>query len=267
MKTLYISDLDGTLLQSDQHLSEYTVQAINELISKGMLFSYATARSAVTASKVTKDLNISLPVIVYNGASIIRTDPYKIVLKSSFGKAKNEIIDTMTYAGVSPIVYSYISEKEKFSYIPEKCSTGAAEFILTRKGDIRENPVSSEDELISGDVFYFTCIDSFEKLEPLYTRFKEKHHCIFHNDIYSKEWWLEIMPMDVSKANAVLRLKEYVKADRVVVFGDAKNDIEMFKISDEAYAVENAVDELKAIATGVIGSNNDDGVAKWLLDR
>ena len=45
---------------------------------------------------------------------------------------------------------------------------------------------------------------------------------------------------------------------------NGKNDIDMFELSDEAYAVENAVDELKEAATAVIGSNNDDGVAKWL---
>ena len=38
-------------------------------------------------------------------------------------------------------------------------------------------------------------------------------------------------------------------------------------MSDECYAINNAVDELKEIATGIIGSNNDDGVAKWLLQN
>ena len=52
--------------------------------------------------------------------------------------------------------------------------------------------------------------------------------------------------------------------DRVVSFGDAVNDIPMFEISDECYAVENAVDELKEIASGVIACNEDDGVAEWL---
>ncbi len=50
----------------------------------------------------------------------------------------------------------------------------------------------------------------------------------------------------------------------IVAFGDGKNDIEMFEIADESYAVENAIDELKAIATGIIESNDSDGVAKWL---
>lgn len=41
----------------------------------------------------------------------------------------------------------------------------------------------------------------------------------------------------------------------------------MFRIADECYAVSNAVDELKEIATGIIDSNDNDGVAKWLCEN
>ena len=44
MKTLYVSDLDGTLLRSDAKTSAYTNQVIHQLTSDGILFSYATAR-------------------------------------------------------------------------------------------------------------------------------------------------------------------------------------------------------------------------------
>ena len=75
------------------------------------------------------------------------------------------------------------------------------------------------------------------------------------------------MPAKVSKAEAVQKLKQIKGCDRVVSFGDAVNDIPMFEISDECYAVENAVDELKAAADGVIDSNEENGVAKWLKEH
>ena len=75
------------------------------------------------------------------------------------------------------------------------------------------------------------------------------------------------MPALASKANAISKLKNMWGCTRIISFGDAVNDIPMFEISDECYAVSNAVDELKALATGIIGSNEDDGVAKWLLYR
>lgn len=71
MKTLYVSDLDGTLLQSNAKISEYTNRTINGLIEKGMLFSYATARSYLTACKVTAGLRTDIPLVVYNGAALV----------------------------------------------------------------------------------------------------------------------------------------------------------------------------------------------------
>lgn len=54
MKTLYVSDLDGTLLNSQQQTSTYTNQTIEKLVDQGMLFSYATARSYYSAKPATK---------------------------------------------------------------------------------------------------------------------------------------------------------------------------------------------------------------------
>ena len=87
---------------------------------------------------------------------------------------------------------------------------------------------------------------------------------VFQQDIYTKEQWLEIMPREASKSNAVLQLKEKLGCKKVISFGDAANDIDMFQISDEAYAVANASDELKQAATEIIGGNDEDGVARWL---
>ena len=268
MKTLYVSDLDGTLLRSNARTSAYTNQAINELTDRGMLFSYATARSYHTSTLVTKGLNAKIPIITYNGAVILQNDTYEIIARNAFHpEEKGEILDELLRRGIYPLVYSYVDGREKSSYLPDRCNRATREFISTRKGDAREKPVKHERELWMGDVFYFTCIDQSEKLEPVYHRFRDKYRCFFQKDIYSGEQWLEIVPQTVSKANAVLRLKEYLNADRIVAFGDGINDMEMFEIADESYAVENAVDELKAIATGVIGSNDSDGVAKWLYER
>ncbi len=70
-KTLYVSDLDGTLLRSDQTLSDHTVKTLNRLISEGVIFSYATARSYATSSIVAAGLDAKFPVIVYNGTFIL----------------------------------------------------------------------------------------------------------------------------------------------------------------------------------------------------
>ncbi len=90
---------------------------------------------------------------------------------------------------------------------------------------------------------------------------------MYSRDIYTGEQWLEIMPGGATKANAALRLKEMLGCEKLVAFGDRQNDMDLFAAADECYAVANAVPELKARATAVIGSNNEDAVAKFLLQR
>ncbi len=266
MKTLYISDLDGTLLQSDAKTSEYTNQAINALLKKGMLFSYATARSYLTACKVTAGLRTDIPLVVYNGAALVNGDGSPI-RKNFFGEEIGEVLKELFTGGVHPIVYSFLDGEEKFSYIPARCTPGMVQFLDSRKGDIRTHPVADEEGLLQGEIFYLTCIDEKEKLEPLYEKYREKYHCVFQTELYTGEQWLEIMPLKASKSHAIAQLKKLLGCDRLVVFGDGENDRDMFEMADEAYAVENAVAGLKAIATAVIGSNDSDGVARWLEEH
>lgn len=264
MRTLYVADLDGTLLRSDERTSNHTNQTINRLVESGMLFSYATARSYQTSHKVTEGLNAKIPLIIYNGAMIVDNVDGTFLTKNFFDDTVSDLFKDLFDHNVFPIVYSLIDDVEKYSYILSKVTSGMLTFLESRRGDRRDHPVDSIDELTDGEVFYITCIDEKEKLEELYEKYREKYHCVFQVEIYTQEYWLEIMPKSASKSNAVLQLKKYLKCDRLVAFGDGKNDIDMFRIADEAYAVENAVSELKEIATGIIGSNDEDGVAHWL---
>lgn len=267
VKTLFVSDLDGTLLRSDATISSYTADVINELTQRGILFSYATARSFVTARKITEGLNAKIPVIVYNGAFIIDNATGEILLSNYFTDEIRGVIKDLLAHDISLLVYAYIDDTERFSFLPASVSSGMRAFLDSRKGDPRWREVSSAAELLQGDIFYITCVDSKEKLEPLYEKYRETYRTLFQVEIYTKEYFLELMPRSVSKANAICQMKERLGCARVVSFGDAMNDLDMFGISDEAYAVENACDELKHAATDVIGSNDDDGVAHWLKGR
>ena len=80
-KTLYISDLDGTLLDSSAEVSEYTVGRLNEFIGKGGYFSIATARTAATAMIITKDININVPAVLMNGVCVFDTVKNEYVKK------------------------------------------------------------------------------------------------------------------------------------------------------------------------------------------
>ena len=89
-----------------------------------------------------------------------------------------------------------------------------------------------------------------------------------YKDIYNEgAFFLDIYNEDASKANGIKFLSDYVEHSKVITFGDGENDVPMFEIADECYALENASDGLKAIATSIIGNNNDDAVVKFLIER
>lgn len=269
MKTLYVTDLDGTLLNTKDRVSEYSINTINRLMEKGMLFTYATARSLVSASVVTQGLYLHMPVIVYNGCLVVHQESGQVLSSIQFTREEREkVIDVIRSSQISPLVYSYIEGKESVSWNPDKENEGVQRYLSLRKGDRRLRPVE-DNHLYDGEIFYYTCIGEKEKLSPIYEALSQddRYRCTLAQELYREEYWCEIMPSAATKANAIKKLKELFNCDRVIAFGDAVNDKNMFTIADECYAVENAVPELKACATGIISCNDEDGVARWLEEH
>ncbi len=70
MKTLFVTDLDGTLLTKEERVSEYSREKLNRMIERGLMFTYATARSYESAQKAVAGLELNIPVVLYNGGLI-----------------------------------------------------------------------------------------------------------------------------------------------------------------------------------------------------
>lgn len=276
MRTLYVTDLDGTLLNTESRINPESLSIINELVEQGMLFTYATARSLESASVVTEGLRLTMPVIVYNGAFIMRPRtqepslPGEILYSQFFTREEAGFIrENLEKAGISPLVYSSIRERESVSWNTARENEGIKHYLSNRRWDRRLRPLESAEGLYDGNIFYYTCIGEKEELMPLYEVFSRDRRlrCTIQQELYRPEYWCEVMPGKATKAQAIRTLKDMYGCDRVVSFGDAINDIPMFELSDECYAVENAVPELKSAATGIVGSNDGDGVAKWLREN
>ena len=164
-KTLYITDLDGTLLHHDERISAWSCRILNRLINAGMLFSYATARSIFTASIVTEGLFPKLPVIVNNGSFIMDVPTRKRIVVNQFTDSEaQDIYMTLRKYHIAPLVDAIIHEQEKFSYDEKAINPALAEFVAARKNDGRNNPLTDTRIILQGTVFYFTCIGEEEKL-------------------------------------------------------------------------------------------------------
>ncbi|MCR5250422.1 MAG: HAD-IIB family hydrolase [Lachnospiraceae bacterium] len=266
-RTLYVTDLDGTLMRGDKSISENSVATINRLIEMGMNFTVATARSLYSVLQIVRPFHLEVPMIVRNGTALADPRRMEIMEKALFTEAEKEklkeLLKELPQCGFVSIWHG--GEMEKRFWKGAHCE--GIEKYLEDHAD-GKGIVFAEDpgELFDGEAGYVTMIDRKEKLDPIFERIREAGgwETVLQKDAYGEEYWLEVCPENSTKAKAILALKKRLRCERVVVFGDSVNDIPMFRIADEAYAVENAIPELKECATAVIGSNEEDGVAECL---
>lgn len=269
-RTLYVTDLDGTLLNPQGKLTNFTRDTINSLMAQGVLFTYATARSFHSASIVTRGLFIKRPVLLYNGGVMADGATGKILDYQSFtGVVKKQVSGFLEQHNVFPLVYAFINGRETVSYLKEQVTPGMRHYLNNRQGDRRFRPLENSGLLYEGDVFYLTCIGEESELAPVADRVKQSGtvQCTFQRELYRQEYWCEIMPAQVSKANGIKKLKQQLRCDKTIVFGDAINDLPMFLAADKSYAVEHAIDALKRVADGIIAGNESDGVARFIRER
>ena len=266
--TLYVTDLDGTLLKNDATISDFSVNTLNSLIENGVFFTYATARSFSSAAPLVKKLNLELPAVTFNGVFVVNPANGEHLIENVFTKKSLKIAEKfLRKNSLAPLVYSYINGEERVSFLGEKIDC-VRSYIDSRKGDKRLRTAKNYDELFEGNVFYLTILnaENTELLDSFFTAENGFAHN-FQVDTYDDTTWYEIYDKNAGKAMAVRQVKALLDAEKMVCFGDNKNDIEMLKTADLGVAVGNSFDELKEIADIIIEENERDAVAKFIEAR
>lgn len=269
MRTLYVTDLDGTLMRNDMTISEESVRILNQLIDQGVLITYATARSFHSAYDITRDIHFKIPVITRNGTTFADQISAKETETAFFSKDilkdLKELIPIISRCGftsayIDGVMYKLYQEGEK-----SKEFQGYIDYYHSI-GDTRMRMVENVEKQFEGNISYITLISSREELLPYYETIKDsdRWETVFQKDTYREEFWLEICPKNSTKAKAVLKLKDRLECDKLVVFGDSINDLPMFEVADEGISVSNARPEILNVANHIIDSNEDDAVAKYI---
>lgn len=270
MKTIYVTDLDGTLLNDKSEISIRSKMLLNELASKGALITFATARTPATVVEIFKGVELNLPGIVMTGAATydLRKNKYgnmKFLDKEVAVKA----LEIFSHYDISPFVYSWYPGNILHAFHPDDIREHEKSFYELRRDKrlkqfhIGENP----DEWALGHALLIFSIAERKDLEPVTLTLSDAigYPVSYYNDIISpNHGFIEIFGKDVSKASAILELKKELSAERVVVFGDNLNDIPMFSVADLSVAVENSFPEVKEKADIVIGNNIDDSVMEYI---
>jgi len=270
-KTLYISDLDGTLLNSNAELSDYTTDKLNALIADGLHFTVATARASQSTQKVLANLNLRLPIILMNGALIYNLEQQCYAKINTLSpEAALAIINILRQFDTTAFMYE-CNDGEFITYHEASKSQIMRDFIAERIASYqrRFRHIENFSNASYKHIIYFTLLDTHERLLPIYNALQVLSglNCVLYHDTYRKGFWfLEIFSVDASKQTAADYLRETFGFERLIGFGDNLNDLPLFAACDVKVSVENAVAEVRAASDFVCDKNDRDGVVKWLLD-
>ena len=271
MKTLYITDLDGTLFRKTGEPSAFTVETLNTLIAKGMHFSFATARTGISALKIMEHVDCRLPVVLMNGVLVY--DPLAkrhLRVASLHRTAAERVVQILQKHHAASFVYT-LQEEQLMTYYENLDDKAMRDFCMERRKKFGKTylRVDSFAEILDQTVIYIALLSQYDRLSPVAEELKKDPEIgfAFYRDVYSEDlWYLEIFSKDATKYTAVQFLRETCGFDRIVGFGDNLNDLPLFRACDEKYAVANAHETLCGEADAVIGSNEEDGVANFLLE-
>lgn len=158
------------------------------------------------------------------------------------------------------VYYKSLYNQAVDSYYRDKIENKTSNYILDESYDMYKKET----------VFNLSMIDTYDKLLPVYEKAKHNNNIkitLFPSHYYRGYWWLEVLPKNSGKGQALRFLKERYKPEKIVCFGDNLNDLCMFEVSDHSVAPENAVSEIKELADEIIGNCEDDSVAKYIRDN
>lgn len=250
-------DLDGTLLNSKHKLSDRNKTAVKKAIENGVQVVIATGKTRISATSLLEELGIKSPGVFTQGLTIYNGDG---TIRNSVVMDKNIVRRIITFAedrGFGVLAYS-------------------GDRILTRRADEIAEKIAEYGEPLAESVGALqNILDSTEinkvilygqesKIAALRWQLSKQLDGQIHLTRSAVTGIIEVLPANSSKGKAVMRVMKdlNIAPEHTMAIGDGENDIEMLQAVGTSVAMGNAVQKLKDVASQVVGSNDEDGVAQ-----
>lgn len=261
---LIVLDLDGTLLTDNKTISPYTKNILVKAREAGHQVMIATGRPFRASQLYYKELDLTTPIVNFNGAFIHHPlnrswaemhSPISMSVVHDVVDSINKFQYENLIAEVIDDVYLHNENDELmnvFNMGNPRVTTG------NLKLNLHEDPTS-------------LLIQANEHNVPIIRKHLEDVHAEL---IEHRKWGapfpiIEIVRKGLSKAVGVSKIAHEfeIPRDRIIAFGDEDNDLEMIDYAGIGVAMSNGIDELKSVANEITLSNNEDGIGKFLADR
>jgi hypothetical protein len=268
---LIVFDLDGTLLNRQARISEYTSETLELLSRREIAYTVATGRTLHGARAILEGHRFELPQAYKNGVLIWHPGERRFSSRTTLTAAELEnVVRTCIGQRVTPFVFTLDEGHNSTVYHAGLRTDADRELVraLGLEGNIARRAL---DELpADAAVTHVNAIGAPEAIAAVVHGIENEGHLVAYSGIAREgaDWhWLDVHHSDASKGGAVRTLKELLGIERVICFGDSDNDLSMFEAADETYAPANANEAIKAAATAVIGHHDEEGIARFLRER
>lgn len=248
-------DIDGTLLTTDKVLLEETKSNICEAQKNGVVVCICTGRGYPAARRYIDQLNLDIPLILYNGSRIRRSNDSEVVY--------NQVIDTITAKEVYRLIEEhngtccfwkndtlYFNKNDEYAVYYENLTTIKPNFV---------NEIN--DELLT-DINKFIWFGKSEWLDKVQSDILVD--CRGINYFKSNIELLEIVPPNVNKGQTLKFLCDSlgILPEEVIAIGDEENDLSMIEFAGLGVAMGNAKDIVKQKADYITFTNDENGVGE-----
>ena len=247
--SIILSDLDGTLFHNDKSISDFTKETIRRAQEKGILFGICTSRAKVNAIKFLE--GIEPDILITNGGGIVYYQDKKIYNCEFSVEEVRKLIAAAFEVFGKDVILSADNEHALYS---------------NSKEELGDKFWTFNDFLDFNEPCMKMCIESLdkEKVEKVASVIGlENVDYLPFSDIP----WYKLSKKAATKEKAIEELCRHlnITSSKIAAFGDDFNDIGMLKLCGKGIAMENAIEEVKQAADEVCASNENDGVAKWIL--
>jgi hypothetical protein len=256
---MLITDLDGTLLPGNKRLSAVDKEAIRRFRADGGKFTIATGRTVQSAECYINELEVDMPVILYNGSLIYDMPEGKSLFSDELPQEAADIAKELFKFMKNPG-----GEVLKLDNIYVVCNN---EYEKDHIKICQVEPAYAElDEVLPGGWFKILFATSPELINELEEYISKQNYSV--DFVRSHDTFIEMLPKGSSKGEALKEYRKLMKLEncKIIAAGDYHNDIEMLQTADIGAATANAQQDVKDIADVVLKNTSDENAIAELID-
>jgi Cof subfamily protein (haloacid dehalogenase superfamily) len=263
------TDLDGTLLRSDNTVSEDTRKALAEAEQRGLLVAFVTGRPPRWLHEVAAATGHRGIAIGANGAVTYDLHTESLLAEHSIGVPTLNAVTSVLRKAIPEIRFA-VEYGLDFAFEPDYRHDW--ELIPTADRSGRSIPVATKAELTALLVKpAVKLLGKARDLDP--DEFMDRVEALVGDQVTvtrsGHSALVEISAAGVTKATGLAHLAESHGIDRsqVVAVGDMPNDIPMLRWAGRSYAVANAHPSAQSAADVVLDRSNDEDAVAALIHQ